>query len=43
MVSVKDYPGETMPGMLDDVLRIPCEMVVSQSFAFVERGSACRG
>lgn len=38
MVSVKDYPGETMPGMLDDVLRIPCEMVISQSFAFVERG-----
>jgi type IV secretion system protein VirB4 len=38
LVSVKDYPGETMPGMLDDVLRTPCEMVVSQSFAFVERG-----
>ena len=38
LVSVKDYPGETMAGMLDDVLRIPCEMVVSQSFAFVDRG-----
>lgn len=38
MVSIKDYPGETMPGMLDDVLRTPCEMVVSQSFAFVDRG-----
>jgi type IV secretion system protein VirB4 len=39
LVSIKDYPGETMPGMLDDLLRIPCEMVVSQSFAFVDRGA----
>src|SRR5258708_29036060 len=37
LVSIKDYPGETMPGMLDDLLRIPAEMVVSQSFAFVDR------
>jgi len=37
MLSVKDYPGFTTPGMLDDILRLPIEMTVSQSFAFVER------
>ena len=30
-------PPETAPGMLDDLLRLPAEMVVSQSFAFVDR------
>ena len=37
MVSVKDYPGQTAPGMLDDLLRLPVEMVLSQSFGFVDR------
>jgi type IV secretion system protein VirB4 len=37
LLSVKDYPGFTVPGMLDDILRLPFEMIVSQSFAFVER------
>lgn len=37
LVSVKDYPGQTTPGMLDELLRIPAEMVITQSFAFVER------
>jgi type IV secretion system protein VirB4 len=37
IVSVKDYPGQTTPGMLDDLLRIPIELVISQSFAFVDR------
>jgi len=37
LVSVKDYPGQTTPGMLDDLLRIPIELVISQSFAFVDR------
>jgi type IV secretion system protein VirB4 len=40
LVSVKDYPGQTTPGMLDSMLRLPLEMVVSQSFAFVDRGAA---
>lgn len=40
VVSVKDYPGQTLPGMLDDLLRVPCEMVVSQSFAFVDRATS---
>ncbi len=37
IVSAKDYPGQTTPGMLDELLRIPAEMVVTQSFAFVDR------
>jgi type IV secretion system protein VirB4 len=37
VLSIKDYPGATTPGMLDDLLRQPVEMVVSQSFAFVGR------
>jgi type IV secretion system protein VirB4 len=37
LVSIKDYPGHTTPGMLDDLLRVPYELVVSQSFGFVDR------
>jgi type IV secretion system protein VirB4 len=37
MVSIKDYPAQTNAGMLDDLLRLPCEMVVTQSFGFVDR------
>ncbi len=37
IISIKDYPGQTTPGMLDDLLRIPAEMVISQSFGFVDR------
>jgi type IV secretion system protein VirB4 len=37
MVSIKDYPAQTTPGMLDDLLRLPCEMVITQSFGFVDR------
>ena len=37
MVSVKDYPGQTTPGMLDDLLRLPFEMVLTESFGFVDR------
>ncbi|KQN21201.1 type VI secretion protein [Sphingomonas sp. Leaf33] len=40
MVSIKDYAGQTAPGMFDDVLRLPFELAVSQSFAFVERQQA---
>lgn len=43
MVSIKDYPAETLPGMFDELYRMPFEMTVSQSFAFVERGEALRG
>lgn len=37
VASVKDYPGATAAGMLDEILRLPAEMVVTQSFAFVDR------
>ncbi len=37
MVSIKDYPPQTTPGMLDDLLRLPYELTVSQSFGFVDR------
>ena len=40
IVSIKDYPAHTMPGMFDELYRMPFPMAVSQSFAFVERGEA---
>ncbi len=40
IVSIKDYPGLTAAGMLDSLYRLPIEMTVSQSFAFVDRGPA---
>ncbi|HYI63446.1 MAG TPA: VirB4 family type IV secretion/conjugal transfer ATPase [Allosphingosinicella sp.] len=40
MVSIKDYPGQTAPGMLDELLRLPFELNVSQSFGFVDRQAA---
>ncbi|WP_209348255.1 VirB4 family type IV secretion/conjugal transfer ATPase [Pontixanthobacter sp. CEM42] len=40
LVSIKDYPGQTMPGMFDELYRLPFEINVSQSFAFVERRQA---
>jgi type IV secretion/conjugal transfer ATPase, VirB4 family len=40
LISIKDYPAQTLPGMFDELTRMPFEMTVSQSFAFVERGAA---
>jgi type IV secretion system protein VirB4 len=40
MLSIKDYPGQTAPGMFDDLLRLPFELTTSQSFGFVERQAA---
>jgi len=40
MVSIKDYPGQSAPGMLDELLRLPFEITISQSFGFVERQAA---
>lgn len=40
IISIKDYPAQTFPGMFDELYRLPIEMTVSQSFAFVERGQA---
>jgi type IV secretion system protein VirB4 len=40
VISIKDYPSRTLPGMFDELYRMPFEMTVSQSFAFVDRGAA---
>jgi type IV secretion system protein VirB4 len=40
MISVKDYPSSSMPGMFDQLYRMPFDLTVTQSFAFVERGDA---
>jgi type IV secretion system protein VirB4 len=37
IISAKDYPSQTTPGMLDDMLRLPFEMVLTESFGFVDR------
>lgn len=40
ILSVKDYPSVTTPGVIDNLLRLPFEFVVSESFRFVERQAA---
>lgn len=40
ILSLKDYPDATSPGLLDPMLRLPFEMVVSESFAPQERQTA---
>ena len=40
MLSVKEYPPHTSSGQLDGLLRVPHEMVISQSFSFVDRQPA---
>lgn len=40
LVSIKDYPSTTFPGMFDELYRLPFELHVTQSFAMVERGQA---
>ncbi len=40
IVSLKEYPDATSPGLLDGLLRLPHEMVVSESYAPAERQTA---
>jgi type IV secretion system protein VirB4 len=40
MLSFKEYPAATRPGMLDDVLTSPFELILSQSFSFVSKADA---
>ena len=40
ILSVKDYPSFSSPGMLDDLLRLPVDMNVTQTFALVDREPA---
>lgn len=37
ILSLKEYPSTTFPGMLDYLLQLPIEMVVTQSFALQQR------
>ena len=40
ILSIKDYPSTTTPGMLDGLLRLPTELVISESFRFAPRQTA---
>ena len=40
ILSLKDYPEATSPGLMDGLLRLPFEMVVSESYAPSERQTA---
>jgi type IV secretion system protein VirB4 len=37
IVSLKDYPDTTAPGLTDALLRLPCEMVLTESYAPADR------
>lgn len=37
ILSLKEYPPQAMPGMLDALLRLPCELTLSERFAFTDR------
>ncbi|WP_427963611.1 VirB4 family type IV secretion/conjugal transfer ATPase [Altererythrobacter sp.] len=40
ILGLKDYPEATSPGLLDGLLRLPFEMIVSESYAPSERTTA---
>jgi type IV secretion system protein VirB4 len=40
MISLKDYPLWSVPGLLDGVLRLPFELVLTESFAFIDQTAA---
>lgn len=40
ILSIKDYPSATTPGVIDNLLRLPFELVVSESFHFADRQAA---
>jgi type IV secretion system protein VirB4 len=37
ILSIKDYPAATAPGILDNLLRLPHELTLTESFAFIDR------
>jgi len=37
LVSLKDYPDSTAPGLTDPLLRLPCELVLTESYAPADR------
>jgi type IV secretion system protein VirB4 len=40
LISLKDYPDSTAPGMTDSLLRLPCELVLTESYAPADRQQA---
>jgi len=40
MMGIKDYPAVTCPGILNDLISMPFELVISQSFTFMTTQSA---
>lgn len=40
ILAVKEYAPQTWAGMLDALFTLPCEAIVTQSFAFIGRGAA---
>lgn len=37
ILAIQEYPATTQPGLLNDLLAMPCELVVSQSFTFLSK------
>lgn len=37
LISLKDYPDSTAPGLTDALLRLPCELVLTESYAPSDR------
>jgi type IV secretion system protein VirB4 len=37
VLSLKEYPAQAMPGMTDALLRLPFQLTLSESFAFLDR------
>lgn len=37
IISIQEYPSLTCPGILNDLLSMPCEFVLSQSFTFLSK------
>jgi type IV secretion system protein VirB4 len=40
IISIKEYRNSTYPGMFDGFMQLPFELIISQSFEFVDRGQA---
>ncbi|MDB5977350.1 MAG: VirB4 family type secretion/conjugal transfer ATPase [Nevskia sp.] len=40
VLTIKDYAAQTYVGMLDALFTLPCEAIVTQSFAFIGRSTA---
>jgi type IV secretion system protein VirB4 len=40
VLTIKDYASQTQAGMLDALFTLPCEAIVTQSFAFIGRSTA---